>query len=162
MPKISPIRRVVTGHNEQGKSLIQSDDEFTPDLNSNGDAAFSLLWTTAEVPADNNDNTDGRDRDAGITLYQGSVIRVVDMMPGGESPMHRSNSIDYGIVLSGAVELEMDDGEKQTLNAGDICVQRGTVHLWRNTGDEVCRIIFVLTEASPVEVNGEALPEIHP
>ncbi len=65
-------------------------------------------------------------------------------------------------MLSGSVELEVDNGVKQTLHAGDVCIQRGTVHLWRNTTDEVCRIIFVLTEASPVKINGEELPEIHP
>ena len=46
----------------------------------------------------------GRDRDAGLTLNQGSVIRVVDMLPGKESPMHRTNSIDYGIVLEGEID----------------------------------------------------------
>ena len=116
-----------------------------------GDAAFALLWTTAEVPADNNDETDGREREAGLTIHRGSVIRIVDMLPGGASPMHRTNSIDYGIVLSGQVELELDDGAKTLLGPGDIVVQRGTMHLWRNLSDsEVCRIAFVLTQAQCV------------
>lgn len=115
------------------------------------------------MPADNNDETDGRLRDAGLTLHQGSVIRIVDMLPGGTSPMHRSSSIDYGIVLSGAVELELDDGAVTTARAGDIIVQRGTLHLWRNaSASEVCRIAFVLIEAAPVQVNGEVLPDVEP
>ena len=81
---------------------------------------------------DDIDETDGRLRDAGLTLERGSVIRIVDMMPGGVSPMHRTNSIDYGIVLSGEVELELDDGAKTLLGPGDVIVQRGTIHLWRN------------------------------
>jgi quercetin dioxygenase-like cupin family protein len=154
------IRRVVTGHNSQGRAIIRSDETFKPEVIPTGDAAFSLLWTTAEVPANNNDETDGREREAGLTIEQGSVLRVVDMLPGGESPMHRSNSIDYGIVLWGSVELELDDDEKLLLNAGDVCVQRGTIHLWRTVGDEPCRIIFVLTQASAYIQNGQALPEV--
>lgn len=156
----APIRRVVTGHNSDGRAVVRSDDTFQPEVIPTGDAAFSLLWTTAEVPANNNDETDGRDREAGLTIKQGSVLRVVDMLPGGVSPMHRSNSIDYGIVLWGSVELELDDGEKLVLNAGDVCVQRGTVHLWRTVGDKPCRIIFVLTEASPYVHEGKAFPEV--
>ncbi len=154
------IRRVVTGHNSDGRAVIRSDDTYQPEVIPSGDAAFSLLWTTAEVPANNNDEKDGREREAGLTIKQGSVLRVVDMLPGGESPMHRSNSIDYGIVLSGSVELELDDGEKLVLNAGDVCVQRGTIHLWRTVGDKPCRIIFVLTEASPYVYEGEAFSEV--
>lgn len=156
------IRRVVTGHNKEGRARIRSDEAFTPSPIPSGDANFALLWTTATLPADNNDETDGRLRDAGLTLQQGSVIRVVDMLPGGTSPMHRSNSIDYGIVISGEVELELDDGEKTVLGAGDICIQRGTIHLWRTVGDKPCRIVFVLTQASAYEHQGVALAEVQP
>jgi quercetin dioxygenase-like cupin family protein len=158
-----PVRRIVTGHDAAGKAVIRSDDLLPVEPIPSGDAAFSLIWTTASVPADNNDETDGRLRDAGLTLHQGSVIRIVDMLPGGTSPMHRSSSIDYGIVLSGAVELELDDGAFTTARAGDIIVQRGTLHLWRNaSASEVCRIAFVLIEAAPVQVNGEVLPDVEP
>ena len=158
-----PVRRIVTGHNAAGRAVFRSDDQFEPRDIPSGDAAFSLIWTAPDLPVDNNDETDGRERDAGLTLHGGSVIRVVDMHPGGVSPMHRTNSIDYGIVLSGALELELDDGAKTLLGPGDIVVQRGTMHLWRNPSDsETCRIVFVLTEATPVKVNGEPLPELHP
>jgi len=158
-----PVRRIVTGHDAQGRAVIRSDDLLPVEPIPSGDAAFSLVWTTASVPADNNDETDGRLRDAGLTLHCGSVIRIVDMLPGGQSPFHRSSSIDYGIVLSGAVELELDDGAVASAQAGDIVVQRGTVHLWRNpSASEVCRIAFVLIEAAPVVVDGVPLPDIEP
>ena len=163
MTALPPIRRVVTGHDPDGRAILRDDDLFATQNIPSGDAAFALLWTTATVPADNNDETDGRTRDAGLTLNQGSVIRIVDMLPGGSSPMHRSNSIDYGIILSGRVELEVDDGIKTLLGPGDIVVQRGTVHLWRNPSTtETCRIAFVLIEASAYHHAGVALPEIHP
>lgn len=162
-PPSPPVRRIVTGHNASGKAVFRSDELLPVSPIPSGDAAFSLVWTTAAVPADNNDETDGRQRDAGLTLHQGSVIRIVDMLPGGASPMHRSSSIDYGIVLSGAVELELDNGAVTTAYAGDIIVQRGTLHLWRNpSSDTMCRIAFVLIEAAPVQVNGAALPDINP
>ena len=156
-----PVRRIVTGHDAAGRAVFTADDLLPVNPIPSGDAAFSLIWTTASVPADNNDDTDGRSRDAGLTLHQGSVIRIVDMLPGGVSPFHRSSSIDYGIVLSGAVELELDDGAVTTARAGDIIVQRGTIHLWRNpSATENCRIAFVLIEASPRMVDGKPLPDI--
>ena len=158
-----PVRRVVTGHDAGGRAVLRSDDRFEPQVIPSGDAAMALLWTTATVPADNDDETDGRDRPAGTTLNGGSVIRIVDMLPGAASPMHRSNSIDYGIVLSGAVVLEVDDGVETELGPGDVVVQRGTIHRWRNPSDtEVSRIAFVLIEAPAATVHGEPLPEIHP
>mgnify|MGYP000926030795 CR=1 FL=1 len=158
-----PVRRIVTGHDAAGRAIIRSDELLPVTPIPSGDAAFSLVWTTATVPADNNDETDGRTREAGLTLHQGSVIRIVDMVPGGVSPFHRSSSIDYGIVLSGAVELELDDGAVTTARAGDIIVQRGTIHLWRNpSATEVCRIAFVLIEAAPVTVDGVPLADVMP
>lgn len=156
------VQRVVTGHDEHGRAVFTSEDVSPTRMIPTGDAAFLLVWTTASVPADNNDETDGRERDAGLTLNQGSVIRIVDMLPGGESPMHRTNSIDYGIVLEGEIELELDDGQCRTIRQGGIIVQRGTNHLWRNRTDRVCRIAFVLIEASAYRHNGVPLAEHKP
>lgn len=163
MGRLKDVRRVVTGHDADGKAIFKDDQRFETKLIASGDAEFALIWTAPEIPVNNNDETDGRLRDAGLTLHGGSVIRVVDMLPGGQSPFHRTNSLDYGIVLSGQLELELDDGVKTLLGAGDIVVQRGTMHLWRNPSEtEVCRIVFVLTEATAAVVNGEPLPERHP
>lgn len=155
------IRRIVTGHSEAGKAIFTIDEEIeTMDIPT-GDAAMATIWTTADVPADCNDDTDGRLRDAGTTLKGGSVIRIVDMLPGASSPMHRTSSIDYGIVMSGSIELELENNVYKTIHPGQIIVQRGTIHKWRNPSDyEICRIIFVLTEAKPFEIDGEALPEV--
>lgn len=160
----APLRRLVTGHDASGKAIFRSDDELQPEVIKSGDAAFALIWSEADVPVDLNDDTDGASRATGLTLEGGTVIRVVDMLPGGESPMHRTNSVDYGIVLSGRVELELDDGVVETCNAGDVIIQRGTIHLWRNPSDtEICRIIFALTEAKgPYLHEGKPLDELKP
>lgn len=161
--KLPPVRRVVTGHDANGKAVFRSDEHFTPQRIPLGDADFALIWTAPTLPVDNNDPTDGRERNAGLTLKGGSVIRVVDTLPGGVSPMHRTNSIDYGIVISGELELELDDGATKRIGPGDIVVQRGTMHLWRNPSKTtMCRIVFVLTQATPYEHEGKPLPEVHP
>lgn len=159
-----PVRRVVTGHDaETGKAVFVSDTTFEPIDVPSGDAAMCLIWTAPTLPVDNDDPADGRSREAGVTLKGGSVIRIVDLYPGEQSPMHRTNSLDYGILLTGELELELDDGMKTKLLPGDIVVQRGTIHLWRNpSATTSCRIVFVLTEATAAIVQGRPLAEIHP
>ena len=153
-----PIRRVVTAHDDSGRSIFRSDEICTPTPVAAGIANFALIWTTQTVPADNNTDNQGAQRDAGLTLKGGSVIRVVDFVPGARSPMHRSFSIDYGLVLAGQVDLELDSGELKHLNVGDIVVQRGTNHLWINRSSEQwARMAFILIEAKPVLVGGKQL-----
>jgi quercetin dioxygenase-like cupin family protein len=159
---LPPIQRVVTGHNADGRAIFKSEDVAPTRIIPSGDASFLLLWTTDTVPADNNDETDGRDRDAGLTINRGSAIRIVDMLPGGQSPMHRTNSIDYGIIMSGEVELELEDGRKTTVRENGVIIQRGTNHLWRNVSDKPCRIAFILIEAPAYLHNGQPLPEHKP
>lgn len=157
------FHRIVTGHSPDGVSILHSRTELHPQPIPSGDAEFALVWTTPTVPADMTDDKDLTPVEAGLTLKGGSVIRLVDMLPGQSSPMHRSYSIDYGIVLSGDLELVLDGGEVISLTAGDIVVQRATNHLWRNPSqDTACRIVFVLTEALPIVVNGKQLDEVHP
>lgn len=159
-----PLRRIVTGHNQQGHAIFRSTDTLQPEVIASGDAEFATIWSTAEVPANLNDERDGSEREVGLTINNGSVIRAVDFLPSGVSPMHRTNSIDYGIVVSGEIELELDNGAIETCRAGDVIVQRGTIHLWRNISDtEVCRVIFVLTAAQgPYLHDGKSLEEIKP
>ncbi len=157
------VRRVVTGHDDDGVAIFRSDDSFEPELVPSKDAAMVTVWTTATVPADLNDETDGRERPTGTTLNGGSVIRVCDMLPGQSSPMHRTKSIDYGIVMEGEIELELDNGVVKRLQAGDIIVQRGTIHLWRNpSATQICRLVFVLIEAPAYLHNGKPLDEMKP
>jgi quercetin dioxygenase-like cupin family protein len=156
-------RRVVTGHNINGQAIFQDDAQYDVALIPSGDAAMLTIWTTEKVPADLNDETDGMLRNAGTTLHGGSVIRVCDILPGQASPMHRTNSIDYGIVMEGEIELELDCGATKLLMRGDIIVQQGTIHLWRNPSQtNTCRIIFVLIEALPFEHKGKPMSELKP
>ncbi len=156
------VQRVVTGHDARGRAIVKSEDLRPTRMIASGDAAFLTIWSTPTVPADNNDERDGRDLPTGLTLERGSVIRITDMLPGKESPMHRTNSIDYGIVLKGEIELELEDGRKTTIREGGIIIQRGTNHLWRNTTDQPTRIAFILIEAPAYVHEGRPLDEAKP
>lgn len=158
-----PIRRIVTGHDAAGRAVVTADSVLDGVPIPNGQAVFTLVWTTATAPVDNDDVTDGRDRRTGLTLPGGSVLRVVDLLPGTRSAMHRTNSLDYGIVLSGSVELELDDGAVTPIEAGSVIIQRGTIHAWRNPSvDTPARVAFVLLDAAPATVGGAPLPAVLP
>jgi quercetin dioxygenase-like cupin family protein len=91
------------------------------------------------------------------TVEGGTVFRVVRYEPGVTPRNHRTDSIDYAVVISGRIEMELDDGVLVKLKAGDVLVQRGTIHNWINRSDEPCVIVFVLISAKPVSANRRQL-----
>jgi quercetin dioxygenase-like cupin family protein len=160
---IDQVRRVVTGHDAAGRAVITADGLLDSTPTPAGASRLTLVWTTSGLPVDNTDPTDGRDRDVGLALAGGSVLRVVDLLPGKSAPMHRTSSLDFGIVIAGQIELLLDDDVVTRLDPGDIVVQRGTIHGWRNPSeDTTSRVAFALLDATPVSVNGVPLPDIHP
>jgi quercetin dioxygenase-like cupin family protein len=146
-----PIRRVATGHNAEGYAIIDTDEVKQ-------DERFTLIWTTSGFPVDNTDTLDGGKREVGITLPGGSVFRIGELPPGARSAMHRTNSVDYGIVLEGALDMEVDGGEVVQLKAGDVVVQRGTNRAWVNNGSQPARMAWILIDAHPVRVGDRVLP----
>lgn len=156
------FRRIVTGHDSNGTACVKSQDEIVPEVIPSGDAAFALAWTTSTFPVDHANDQDGAPSGEGLTQAGGTLVRYVDMLPGKSSPMHRTNSLDYGIILTGRLELHLEDGSITPLAPGDIVVQRGTNHKWVNPDpDTICRVAFILIDAKPAVVNGQELPEIH-
>lgn len=123
-----PVRRIVTGHDAAGRAIVARDDVVATTPVPTGDARFAMLWTSAQSPADLMDPDDAAQRAVGLALPGGSVLRMVDIAPGCRSPMHRTRSLDYGIVLTGEIVLELDDGATVTVHAGEVIVQRGTIH----------------------------------
>ncbi|KAF7561313.1 hypothetical protein G7046_g2833 [Stylonectria norvegica] len=115
-----------------------------------GSMSFHLGYATTTSPADFCNKSDLATYSTflstppGIFIPGGSVLRTVDMQPGGETPFHQTDSLDYGVVLEGEVELVLDSGEQRILKRGDVCVQRATNHLWRNNSNtEWSRMLFV-------------------
>ncbi len=154
-----PARRVVTGHDAQGKSVVISDG-MPPNVRTKGtDVDFLEIWNTATTPAPLL-ATEPEPTDGPLNVpppSHGSKIRLNDFYPGhirklppradGRHPMmHRTRSVDYGIVLEGEIFMILDDQEVH-LHAGDIVVQRGTDHAWENRSDRVCRMAFILIGA---------------
>ena len=95
-------------------------------------------------------------RQVGTTLNNGTVFRVVEFAPGVAPRVHRTDSIDYAVVMSGEIDMEMDESVVH-LKAGDVLVQRGTIHNWVNRSSEPCVIAFVLIDAKPVQIGGNVL-----
>ena len=91
----------------------------------------------------------------------GTVLRMVDMPPGATSPMHRTVSLDYGVVLEGEVELILDNGKSRLMKRGDISIQRGTIHAWKNVSGEGiwARMLYILQECNPLRIDGQELKE---
>lgn len=152
-----PLRRVVTGHDDRGRAIVQI-DEVASNLHSKrpGHNSF-VVWTTAGMPVDNTGSEDEATRAVDTALKDGTVFRIMKLDPGVASRPHRTDSIDYLVVLSGAVTMELDDGQSVDLKAGDLLVQRGTFHNWINSGTEPCIMAVVLIDAAPVAVAGEQL-----
>ena len=153
------VRRVVTGHDGNGRAIVQF-DEIANNLSS-GRAGVSavVLWSTDGHPIDNADDFDGSTRKLGTSLPQGTVFRVAQYDPGVSPRNHRTDSIDYAVVMSGEIDMELDDSTVH-LKAGDMLVQRGTIHNWVNRGTEPCIIAFVLIGAKSVSVSGKTLTEV--
>jgi quercetin dioxygenase-like cupin family protein len=151
------IRRVVTGHDSDGKAIVAIDEIAQNVVESRKGANAAVIWSTASLPADNTEEGDGGLRKVGTTLANGSVFRVVKFYPGVVPRMHRTDSIDYAVVIEGEIDMELDDSQIVRLKAGDVLVQRGTIHNWINRGTEPCTIAFALIAAEPVTIGGRTL-----
>ena len=157
-PNVPSIRRVVTGHDENGKAVVLIDETCGHFRQGRANAFVCNIWTTDTVPANNDGDRDGGKREGKFTMIEnGSVFRILDFRPGVEARMHRTDSIDYLVVMKGEIDMELDDGVEVHLKAGDVMVQRGTIHNWINRGTETCVIAVILIHAKPVEAGGQVL-----
>jgi quercetin dioxygenase-like cupin family protein len=150
------VRRVVTGHDANGRAVVKIDEISKNVISSRPGQSACVVWTTESFPVNNTGEADEGLRQVGTTLKNGTVFRVVEFGPGVAPRNHRTDSIDYAVVLSGEIDMELDDSVVH-LEAGDVLVQRGTIHNWINRGATPCVIAFVLIDAKPVEAGGKVL-----
>lgn len=148
MPTIP--RRVVTGHDARGRSVFLHDGEPPVVRTAPDGALFYELWNTDAAPAlIAADEPDPTRRDLTVPpAPRGTKIRVNEFPPGVVSPTHRTQTVDYGIVLEGEVVLVLDDGAERILGPGAVVVQRGTDHRWENRGEATARMAFILVDGS--------------
>lgn len=149
-------RRVVTGHDGTGKACVKIDDMPVNIRRNLPGTQSSVVWWTEGFPIDNDGFKDPTADQIPTALDDGTVFRLVRFEPGNGARNHRTASIDYAIVMSGEIDMDVD-GDTVHLKAGDVLVQRGTIHNWINNGTEPCLIAFVLVSAKPVEVGGKRL-----
>ncbi|OOF97630.1 hypothetical protein ASPCADRAFT_45960 [Aspergillus carbonarius ITEM 5010] len=157
--------RFITDHSPNGRAVFNQDIPAIIPARAipTGDALY-LGYATNQFPTDlSNDIRTYQHfmtHPPGFTIPGGTVLCQIDLAPGSISPLHRTLSLDYAVVIEGTVELKLDSEEVRTLQRGDIAIQRGTKHLWRNTSQtEWARVLFMLQESKPVEVAGEELKE---
>lgn len=134
---LAPPRRVVTGLDAEGRSSVLIDGPSS-----------MVIWSTEAATADNSGTEDAGGGRFGFPT-QGTRMVFVDFPPGDLKRLHATDTIDYVVVVSGQIALVTETGET-TLRAGDVVVDRGVVHGWRNDGDQPCRTIVVLCPAHPV------------
>ena len=174
---VAAVRRVVTGHDENGMAVVILDDDAPNVRVREHGTGSTQLWRTFATPADNSGSEDAVTGEVPLKPPAGgSVFRVVEFAPesaisrsegagtlaqalGAHEPegaalrhpgSHRTDSVDYAIVISGEIDLWLDDEKDDVhLQAGDVVIQRGTNHAWVNKGTEPCRIAFVLIDAKP-------------
>ena len=142
-------RRVVTGHDPDGKSVFLSDGP-TPTTRTAADGVlFHELWSTDATPAPiAAQEPEPTERDLTVPPGPNGVkIRINAIPPGAASPMHRTETIDYGVVLEGEIVLILEDSET-TLGPGDVVIQRGTDHKWENRSSGETRIAFILIDGA--------------
>jgi quercetin dioxygenase-like cupin family protein len=166
--KLRIPNRFITTHNDSGQAVIhQSIPAPAPFYDiAKGDVAFAQCYVTKEFPVKVQDERDIKaysdflEQPPGLTVSGGTVLRYVDMPPNTTSPMHRTISLDYGVVLEGQVELILDSGEVTPMTRGDIAVQRATMHAWKNTSDtEWARMLYILQPTESLNVGGTELKE---
>jgi len=155
-------RRVVTGHTPDGVSVVVSDGPVPVSRQLPDDGvAFHEIWNTEGAPAviTAAEQVDPTERVLAVPPPpHGTKIRINEFAPGFlderglQSPVHRTASVDYGIVLEGEITLVLDDSEV-ILRAGDVVVQRGTDHAWANRGTTTAKVAFIL-------VDGEFAPDL--
>ena len=150
------FRRVVTGHDASGRAVVRIDEIAKTLGSARPGATASVVWTTEGFPVDNDGEEDDGQRKTGTTLANGTVFRILELAPGVSPRNHRTDSIDYAVVMSGEVDMVLDDTTVH-LKAGDVLVQRGTIHNWVNRSTEPCVIAFVLIAAKPVTAGGKVL-----
>ncbi|KAI9877884.1 MAG: hypothetical protein M1830_002513 [Pleopsidium flavum] len=162
---LRPVTRHITTNDPTGTAQIHAStpgqwQRIGPHL------AINTIYSTSTSPPSLTDNTDITTHEQaissgtlGLAQPHGTVCSIVELGPGNTAPhMHRTQSLDYGVVVAGEVELLLDGGEKRVLGAGDVVVQRATMHAWRNPSEtEWARMMFVLVGCEKLVVWGKEM-----
>ena len=126
------------------------------------------IWSTNSKPVDNSMEAEAAQRAGFVKKYnsvgngQGTTVRIVEWAPGHAMFPHRTETLDYSIVLSGEIDVEFDTGQVVTMKQGDVIVMRGVTHCWKNNGMIPAIMAFILIDAAPFEAAGEKRGVLYP
>jgi len=155
-----PIRRVVTGHDASNIAKVLVDAPATNAKYPQPGLVSTMMWCSETAPAKIPIGEKIEDMGARILgtapPAKGTRFAVIDFPPGNHPHMHRTETIDYVIVMEGEIEMDMDDSTVQ-LKAGDILIQRGTNHAWANRSNRRARVAFVLVDAEPLGIGNPVI-----
>jgi len=140
------IRRVVTGHDANGRAVVKIDEVSKNLVSGRPGATACVVWTTESFPVNNTGDADQGQRQVGTTLNNGTVFRVVEFAPGVAPRNHRTDSIDYAVIVLGEIDMELDDSVVQ-LKAGTVPLPRRMVRNCGKPGTPVCRNGFIFSHA---------------
>ena len=164
-------RRVIIDTNQQGQSCTAGDEvlEAAP-VKPGAPIRGNELWVTDTMPVDNSAATRAQQAEGCLARFhnlfvgngQGSAFRITEFQPGHPKLAHRTETVDYDLILAGEIDVELEDGEIVHLKTGDSLVVRGATHAWINHGSVSAVVAFVMIDANPVVVNGETLHTHYP
>ncbi len=142
------IRRIVTSHDARGKAVVGIDEgvEAKPGI-MDKNVSNAFVWSSDSLPAEVS-GPDPASKKIELTPGpNGSIFRVLELPPGAPPHMHRTETLDYVIMLEGECDMVLDDGAEVHMDQGDVLVQRATYHGWANRSSKPCKIVFVLMDA---------------
>ena len=166
------VRRVIAANDAAGKAVVVTDERLKAVSRGIGENITGCeMWSTDHMPVDNSLAADAPQRAGYVKTYlpynyvgngEGTTFRLTEWAPGHARFTHRTQTVDYDVVLSGEIDLELDGGEVLHLKAGDVVVLRGCTHTWVNHGDVPAVTAFILVDAAAFEVDGRPLEPIYP
>ena len=161
------VQRFITRYTNTGTAVFAKDRNETIQWEDVGGIKnFALGYTSTHSPAQLTDDVDIHKFDdfllnkPGMVIHGGALCRYVDFAPGVVSPMHRTISLDFGVVIEGQMESRLDSGETRLMNRGDLMVMRAAPHEWRNPSEtEWARMLFVLLDSEAPVINDARVTE---
>ena len=145
------FRRIVTGHDAGGAAIVLLDGPATNHKYPDENVSSTMMWSSTATPTTILGEEDEGARILGSAPPAGGTrFTMMRFQPGNTvHGLHRTDTVDYAICISGEIDMFLDEANFVTLRAGDVLIQRGTYHAWANRSSAPCVLAVVLVDAEP-------------